>query len=925
MRITIVLILFSIQISFGQKVMIEGTLSDSTGNALPSATVLLLHAKDSSLVNFAPSDAEGKFVFKNVSPQKYLLKVSYVGFAPFTILVNAESGGDHLFIGKLILAEQSRELDEVTIEGEKAPVVIKKDTIEFNASSFKTKENAMVEDLLKKLPGVEVDNDGTVRAQGKEVQRVTVDGKNFFGTDPKLATRNLPADAVSKVQVFDKKSDQAAFTGIDDGQREKTINLELKEEKRKGAFGQLTGGLGDDWRYQGKASINKFQKGRQISFLGMANNINEQGFGIEDYMNFSGGSQAMAAGRGAVRIELNDDNQNGVPLTIGDRPNGLMTSFAGGLNFNKDLNKNTELTSSYFYNRIEHLTLESVLRENFFTVGKLNYREQSRQDNTNDNHRVNISLDHKIDSMNSIKLATALSYNETDALQNSNGQLIDGQGAVVNASDRFVQASGTTGRVTTSLLWRHKFSRKGRTFSSNVSFSGSENDRSSFQDSKIFDGGEENRFLQDVQQQINNNTVSTVLTFTEPLGKRKYLEGTYSYSLNRNSFERNVFDLLEQELIQNDSISAAYSSEYKFHRAGLNFRINRSKYTFTAGASIQNAQLDGLLEMNDTHINKNFRNVLPVLRFSYNFTESKDLRIEYETNVQEPGIQQLQPVVDNSDPLNLYVGNPDLRPSYSQNLRLNYGSFNRLNFVNFFAFLEATYTTNAITVSQSMDEDGVRLSRPVNVKDNKRILGNFSFGFPIEKLKSRLNLSSNIRYQDGMTVIDDLFNKTVENSVSGRLRYDYHYNDILEIGLMTNMSRQTAMFGLASQVDQLYFNNTYTADFNLTLLKNYSLNSSFEYLVYTNKSNEFNRRLPLLNLSVSRFILKAKSGEIKLAVNNLLDRKLGVVQTTGLNYIERRQTGNLGRYIMLSFTYSLNKQLNPLGMRPRGGMMRIMR
>ena len=224
-----------------------------------------------------------------------------------------------------------------------------------------------------------------------------------------------------------------------------------------------------------------------------------------------------------------------------------------------------------------------------------------------------------------------------------------------------------------------------------------------------------------------------------------------------------------------------------------------------------------------------------------------------------------------------------------------------------------------------MDEEGVRTSKPVNVQGNTRLFANVAFGFPIERWKSRLNVSTNIRYQDGMTVIDDLLNKTVENGVSGRLRYDYSYNDVLEIGLMSDLSRQIATFGLASQVDQLYFNNTYTADMTLTILKNYSFNSAFEYLVYINKSNDFVRRLPLFNLSASRFILKGKSGEIKLSVNNLLDRKIGVVQTTGLNYIERRQTGNLGRYVMISFIYSLNKQLNPLGMRPRGRTMRIMR
>jgi hypothetical protein len=273
-HLTFLLMLFCPAL-LAQKIQIEGTLHDTAGKPLPSATVLLLTPEDSTLVTFAPSDSDGKFILKNVPARPYLLRVTYVGKRTVTRTIEAENQ-ELLDIGVIVLAEEIKELNEVTIEGKAAPVVIKNDTIEFNASSFSTRENAMAEDLLRKLPGVEVDNDGTIRAQGKEVQRITVDGKNFFGTDPKVATRNLPADAVSKVQVFDKKSDQAAFTGIDDGQREKTINLELKEEKRKGAFGQISAGAGSEDRYQAKASINKFRKGNQLSFLGMANNVNEQ-------------------------------------------------------------------------------------------------------------------------------------------------------------------------------------------------------------------------------------------------------------------------------------------------------------------------------------------------------------------------------------------------------------------------------------------------------------------------------------------------------------------------------------------------------------------------------------------------------------------------------------------------------------------------
>jgi hypothetical protein len=272
-----------------------------------------------------------------------------------------------LDLGRIKMQYLTQELEGVVIMGEKNPVTVKKDTIEFNAGSFKTKTNATVEDLLKVMPGMEVETDGTVRAQGEQVQRVTVDGREFFGRDPKLATRNLPADAIEKVQVFDRKSDQAQFTGIDDGQREKTINLELKEEKRKGAFGNLMGGYGTDDRFQATASVNQFSKGKQLSFLGMGNNINEQGFSIGDFMNFSGGTQAMMSG-GGVNININSGGNNGggPGVNFGGRQSGITTNYAGGLNFNRDLSKDTKLTSSYFYNHLDRNVNTDLNRSIFY-------------------------------------------------------------------------------------------------------------------------------------------------------------------------------------------------------------------------------------------------------------------------------------------------------------------------------------------------------------------------------------------------------------------------------------------------------------------------------------------------------------------------------------------------------------------------------
>ncbi|MFZ6013718.1 MAG: outer membrane beta-barrel protein, partial [Bacteroidota bacterium] len=910
-----------------QKISIKGQLLDTLNSPLPSATVMLLSVKDSLLVNFGVSDVLGNFEIKNVARTEYLFKVTFVGFKSYIKKISAPEAGTMLDLGKVRMEPASNELDAIEIEGDRAPVTVKKDTIEFNAAAFKTKQNAMVEDLLKKLPGVEVDNDGNVTAQGEQVRRVTVDGKNFFGNDPKVATRNLPADAVDKVQVFDKKSDQTTFSGIDDGQREKTINLELKEEKRKGAFGNITAGAGTNERLMARASINRFTKGKQLSFLGMGNNINDQGFSMEDYMNFTGGSQQMMSGGGAIRLEFNGDNQNGVPLNFGNRANGIMTTYAGGVNFNNEFNKKTEANGSYFYNYLDHNKDQTTLRQNFLPNGSFTFNQNSQQRNNNFNHRANFTLDHKLDSLNSLKLTTNVNYNETDAETLSTSANTTPDNVVQNENQRRSLSNGSSTSLNSTLLWRHKFRKKGRTFSTHLQLGLSQNERQGFLDAvNTYYGPAAN---QEVIKQTNDQTTDYksyggTVSYTEPLGKRKYLEANYTYRQNLNDVNRSVYDVTNDQPEFNALLSNLYTSDYQYHRAGLNFRLNRSKYNLMVGNSIQKTNLKGDLKIQDVQIDRSYQNMLPSVRFNYDFSNSKHLRIDYETSVQEPSIQQLQPVVDNSDPLNLYVGNPNLRPAYSQSWRVHFMTFNPMTFISFFSFMDIDYTTNAITNAQNIDDQLVRTTMPVNVNNNLSVRGDATFAFPISKIKSRFSIGTNYRNQRSINLLNDTQNTITQQTAGTTVRYSYRYKEIFDLSLSADVDHQLTKYEF-QQPDQTYLNETYTAESNLSFLKNFQFSADFNYLVYNNKGANFNQAIPLLNMSVSAFMLKNKTGELKLSVNNLLDKALGINQTASINYLERTTTNSLGRYFMLSFTYSINKQLNPMGIRRGGAMMRIMR
>lgn len=929
MRLLLFCLLVVSQMVFAQRIIIKGQVQGPDGKPLSSATVILLNPADSSLVNFGASNNTGNFELKNVKSAEYLLKITFVGNKTFSKRISPSPDQTLVDIGIAKMEEASTELDEVVVAAEKAPVQIKGDTIEFNATVFKTKQNDNVEELLKKLPGVEVENDGSIKAQGEQVQRVTVDGREFFGRDPKLATRNLPAAAVDKVQVFDKKSDQAEFTGIDDGQREKTINLELKEEKRNGVFGSVMGGVGTDDRFNGKVSLNRFKKGQQLSFIGMGNNINEQGFSIDDYLNFSGGLNS--SGGGGIRITIGGDNQgggSGIPLNMGGRQNGIMTNYAAGLNFSDVYNKKTELTSSYFFNYIDHELDKTTDRISYFpNRPDLYYKENSTQQNTNVSHKANLILDHKIDSVNSIRLTSNVTFSGTDVDSQMEGVNSFEDGTLQNESAIRSFNSGDVFSLNNNLLYRHRFKVKGRTLSSNLLYNISETSNNGFLYQEL-------TYYQPVLKDsvINQRNAQHTLvqnyginfSYTEPLGGRKYLETNYSIRANDSDVERDVYDIEDFDEVYNDLLSNRYTSQYLFQRAGANLKFNHKFYSLTVGASYQFTDLSGNLEISDVAIQKNFNNLLPAVYFDYNFTSTKRLNFNYETSVQEPTVQQLSPVVDNSNALNVYIGNPNLGTAYNHRWNLHYSAFNPGSFISFFARLNATYSTDAIVNSQTIDENFITYTIPVNVGNTFNTSGNVSFGFPINKLNSRINLNSNVRLNNGLSLLNSQENTIKQQTVGGSIRYEYRFKEVFDMSLRANLSNQDTKYEDESR-NQSFLNQTYTAEGSINFLKNYSINSTFDYLVYANQAGGETQKLPLLNISFSRFLLKARSGELKVAVVNLLDRNLGVNQSANINYVEREIMNSLGRYFMVSFTYALNKQLNPFStMRGRGGPRMMM-
>jgi hypothetical protein len=373
----------------------------------------------------------------------------------------------------------------------------------------------------------------------------------------------------------------------------------------------------------------------------------------------------------------------------------------------------------------------------------------------------------------------------------------------------------------------------------------------------------------------------------------------------------------------NNQLSNVYNSNYLYNRPGLSLRVNRTRYNLTIGVGWQKTTIDGRLILREIDINKSFQNFLPVARFNYDFSNLKHLRLEYETSMQEPTIQQLQPVVDNTtNQINQSVGNPNLQPGYNHRFNANFNTFDPARGIGFFAFVYGTYTTNAISYAQTINPDLTTLTMPVNVKNSNNVNANLNFSFPWRKVFSRFNIGPTASQRNSRVLLNETEVTSQSTTVGGQARYNFTYKDFFTLDLGATLSNQSTRYGSSSAStpqDQKYFNKTYTAETTITFLKNFQINASVDYLMYDSKTTGFNQAIPLANASISRFFFKAQSGELRLGVVNALDKSLSVSQQSSVNYLEQTTYNNLGRYYMISFTYSLNKQLNPMGNMPRGG------
>jgi len=909
----------------------KGVVFDTAANQpVPNATITVMKKKDSALVTFTMADNNGRFALTGLANGDYRALVTHVSYHNTNSFFTVDKEHQIVDAGNIIMYDKSKVLKEITVSAEAAPVTLAGDTIQYNAGSFKTLPNANVEDLLKKLPGVKVDKDGTVKAQGEKVKKVLVDGKEFFGNDPKIATKNLPADAIDKVQVFDKLSDQAQMTGFDDGNSEKTINLTLKKDKKKGAFGKINAGGGTNERYQGKFNASSFKGARQMSAIGMANNTNAEGFSFFDILNFTGALNQLKNGNGNINLSISQDD----PLAglLGGNNSGINTTWGGGINYNNIIGTKTDFQGNYFYSRFNPKRITNTQRQ-YFSPANL-YKQNSYADNLNNSHRLNFSADYQIDSFNSLKISSNFNYQNTSNKTISDYTTLSNEGMNINNgnSNNFSNSEGTT--LSTNILFRKKFHKKGRSFSFNLltNFNSSEGDGSIYSLTNFYDAGA-SLFRSDSVNQKNNNSANlqgfnAKAVYTEPVFKKSLLEFSVGKSYTTNTADKITYDYNHNngkfDLI-NHLLTNNFENTYGYTTGGLRLRKQTQKYNYALGAMWQQAELEGkvIISLKDSSISKSFTDVLPNARFQYNFSRSKNIMLNYSTNTNQPTVAQLQPVPDNSNPLYVKQGNPNLKQEFTHTLRLNATFVNPFRNKNLFAFFTLQQTQNKIVNYDKINSLGVDSVMPVNVNGVFNMNGNVSFGFPVHFLKGTLEVSSDINRYHGKQFINAAPNTINTTTVGPEIRLDMNPTDKLNLSFSTSPTFSKTKYSLQFVRNAKYFTQEYSAEVSWQLPKGFFLATDFNYRINNQYETGFNTKTPLLNAAISKQILHFNRGELKFSANDILNRNIIVNRSASQNYVEDTRMNSLRRFFLLSFTYSLTKTgLNKAG---SGGGIKMMR
>ncbi|MFN8246576.1 MAG: outer membrane beta-barrel family protein [Ferruginibacter sp.] len=916
---------------------VKGVVKTEEGRTLSKASVLLWYQGERDTIKTV-SDEEGRFHFNQVRKKKLAVLVTYVGFRPFLNSYDFSQSDGEQQIWDVVMKPGDNTLQNLTLESSK--IQIKEDTVSYVVDSTMYRKNDNVESMLKNLPGVQVDKDGTVTAQGKQVTKVKVNGKEFFGGDVTTATRELNADMVDKIQIIDDYGDQAAFTGIKDGDATKTMNIQLRKDKNKGYFGNATLGAGTEERYQASLSVNRFNDDQQISLLGNLNNNNASLF---NFGSFGGGAGSMGNMIGGmVRSFGIGSGGGGIASALGNLgvSDGIARTQSLGLNFRDNWGSKVSVYGSYSFSNRGTNTIREINQQNSFQNQTNTNTRFSNQYEVNENHRFSFNIEYKIDSFNYVKINPGITYRRTNGdyytinnvFGKTGNKLTDGY------IDEFAQYDQPS--YSGNILFNHRFRKKGRTLSLNLSAGLSSNDGTDDlvnANTYYINGNSFDTLNQQyITQNNDNRNYGIRASYTEPLSKKRSLEFNYAHNYQFTGNDRETFlvDPASGSKQFTDSLSSIYENEYTTNRFGVNFRTNEKKYNYSIGLAVQPATIRSRSVTGKYSYRQDILNYFPVVRFAYNFSRSRSLNINYSGNTTQPSFSQLQPVPDYSNQLYVTIGNPDLRPEFTNSFNLRYNNFDFISGNVFFGNLLFSFTNDKI-VTNTIPVGGLgrQETRYLNSNGFFTASGFYNVSKPIRNRKYVFNLGGTLTYNNNVSYLNSEKNIGRNWLFIQRVATDIRIKKWLETTTGVNFTLNSTQYSLKSASLQNLSAQTWTfshttriflpRDFIISYDLDKTLNNGYSETVAVNPF--------IINATLEKQLFKKKNGSIKLQAFDLLNENISINRQVTANSITDTRTNRLGRYFMLSFIIRLNKFSGqtstgmPPGMGMPGGGMQIMR
>lgn len=895
----LLMILFS-PMAFAQQsgVNVTGSVVEQGSDTpIEQATVRLLNVKDSAMVRGVVSARNGSFTLKNVKKGSYLLHITFIGYDPLYQPLQITGKKNPVNVGKLELSDGAIELGEAVVIGKAPEVTVRNDTVEYNADSYKVTEGSVLEDLLKKMPGVEVDSEGKITVNGKEVKKVMVDGKEFFSDDPKVASKNLPAKMIDKLQVLDKKSDMAQMTGFDDGEEETVINLTVKPGMKQGWFGNAYGGYGSKDRYEGNAMVNRFVNNDQITFMGGANNTNNMGFSDLASTMFSGmgGGGGRRGGFGAG--------------------SGITSSGNAGLNFSKEF-KPDKLTlgGNTRYSHSDNDARSKSDRQNILPGDSSSYDNSEEMSRTkSDNFGVDFRLEWKPDTMTQLIFRPSFSLSHSMNDNFSDATTLDNERDTVNTnkSNNYSESNGYN--LNASIDFSRKLNNKGRVFSATLSGGNSDSYSDGMNRSDIVYFNQTDALknsIIDQRSRYDNKGFNyrAYVSWVEPIGHNNFIQATYSISQRKQEALKNVYNQDADGIynVLDSAYSQSYRNNFISQRASLSFKSQRAKFNYTIGLNLDPSYSSSENFVGDTTLSKITRKVVnlsPMAQFNYMFDKRTNLRIMYNGHTSQPSMTQLQPVADISDPTNITIGNPDLNPRYTNNVFIRFQQFTPEKQRAFMIMANGSYIINDIVSYTSYNQEtGVKTTTYKNVNGNYSGNVRMMLNTPLKNKKFSINSMTMASFANSNGYINEEKNTNRNLILSERGGIDFR-SSYLDLGVNGNIRYNATSNSLQKENNQNTFNYGAGGYTTIYLPLNFKIESDVNWSTNSGYGDGFKQNEVLWNASASKSFLKNNQGTLRFKIYDILQQRSNISRSVTASYIQDSEYNTLGSYFMVHFIY----------------------